>query len=83
MKSHSATCTHYLEKFKTEGIPLGLEGIRPEPFQSLVFAAAYVAAAIEVWGDNESIFQRRCRHEVTHDGHPSRYDRRHHPHLLF
>lgn len=76
--NHSQKYEYYLEKFRTSGIPAGLEGLRPESFQSKEGIAAYVVAAIEVWGDYNTIYQTRCRHEITHDGHPSRIDRRRH-----
>ena len=77
MSNHFKRYSQYLEKFKTEGVPAGLEGFRMEPDTHIESRVAYVVASIEIWGVGESTHETRCRHETNHDGHPKHG---HHPH---
>jgi hypothetical protein len=83
MNSHSTKYFYYFEKFKTEGIPIGLEGLKIEPGMQIASTTAYVMASIEIWGPGQSGYETRCRHEINHDGHPSKIDRHRHLHPLF
>ena len=84
MNKRAARYFYYLEKFRTEGVSTGLEGLKIEPGMQIESTTAYVMASIEIWGPGQSVYETRCHHEINHDGHPSRIDRhRHYPHHLF
>ena len=80
---------YYIDKFTTEGIPLGLEGLRltAEDLhlfdESTLRVTAWVLAGIETFGPlHNCVLETRCRHENEHDGHWSKIYRGWHEHNL-